>query len=98
MPLINVKTSAAAPADPEALLLELSRTLAALLGKPERYGTVKSIGASPPSAPPWMPGISRPGCGTGTVTPPAEGAGAGDRSVCGLEEAAVPQSSTHTLT
>ena len=37
MPLINVKTSAAAPADPEALLLELSRTLAALLGKPERY-------------------------------------------------------------
>ena len=37
MPLISVKTSAAAGADPQALLGELSSTLAALLGKPERY-------------------------------------------------------------
>lgn len=39
MPLISVKTSAAAPAgtDPAALLQELSGTLAGLLGKSERY-------------------------------------------------------------
>lgn len=37
MPLISVKTSAAGGADPQALLGELSSTLAALLGKPERY-------------------------------------------------------------
>jgi phenylpyruvate tautomerase len=36
MPLISVKTSATAPAG-EALLTELSSSLAALLGKPERY-------------------------------------------------------------
>jgi len=37
MPLISVKTSAAAAADPQALLGELSSRLAALLAKPERY-------------------------------------------------------------
>lgn len=37
MPLISVRTSAAAPADSKALLGELSRSLATLLGKPERY-------------------------------------------------------------
>ncbi len=37
MPLISVKTSAAADADPQALLGELSSSLATLLGKPERY-------------------------------------------------------------
>lgn len=37
MPLISVKTSAASSADPQALLGELSSSLAALLGKPERY-------------------------------------------------------------
>lgn len=37
MPLISVKTSAAATADPQALLGELSSRLAALLAKPERY-------------------------------------------------------------
>ena len=37
MPLISVRTSAAAPADGEALLGQLSQSLAALLGKPERY-------------------------------------------------------------
>lgn len=37
MPLISVKTSAAAGADPQALLGELSSLLATLLGKPERY-------------------------------------------------------------
>ena len=36
MPLISVRTSAAAAAG-EALLAELSSSLAALLGKPERY-------------------------------------------------------------
>ena len=36
MPLISVRTSAAAAAG-EALLTELSSSLAALLGKPERY-------------------------------------------------------------
>jgi hypothetical protein len=36
MPLISVRTSAAAAAG-EALLIELSSSLAALLGKPERY-------------------------------------------------------------
>ena len=37
MPLIRVHTSAAAPAEPLRLLQELSRQLASLLGKPERY-------------------------------------------------------------
>ena len=37
MPLISVKTSAGQPADPDALLRELSSSLARLLGKPERY-------------------------------------------------------------
>jgi phenylpyruvate tautomerase len=37
MPLISVKTSAAGSADPQALLGELSSSLAELLGKPERY-------------------------------------------------------------
>jgi phenylpyruvate tautomerase len=37
MPLISVKTSAAAADSGAALLQELSRTLAGLLGKPERY-------------------------------------------------------------
>ena len=37
MPLISVKTSAPGGAHPQALLGELSSSLAALLGKPERY-------------------------------------------------------------
>jgi phenylpyruvate tautomerase len=37
MPLIHIQTSAATPADPTPLLLDLSRELASLLGKPERY-------------------------------------------------------------
>ena len=37
MPLISVRTSAAAPAAADALLAALSSGLAALLGKPERY-------------------------------------------------------------
>ena len=37
MPLIHVQTNAAAVADPDALLRQLSAELAALLGKPERY-------------------------------------------------------------
>lgn len=37
MPLIRVQTSAPAPSDPGRLLEELSRQLASLLGKPERY-------------------------------------------------------------
>ncbi|MEB3166677.1 MAG: phenylpyruvate tautomerase MIF-related protein [Cyanobacteriota bacterium] len=37
MPLISVRTSAAAPAAADALLADLSSGLAALLGKPERY-------------------------------------------------------------
>ena len=37
MPLIHVQTSRPAPADPGPLLRDLSRELAALVGKPERY-------------------------------------------------------------
>lgn len=37
MPLIHIHTSSPAPADPDPLLRELSRELASLLGKPERY-------------------------------------------------------------
>ena len=37
MPLIHIQTSVPTPPDPAPLLRELSRELAALLGKPERY-------------------------------------------------------------
>ena len=37
MPLICVRSSCAPPADPAELQRELSREVAALLGKPERY-------------------------------------------------------------
>lgn len=37
MPLLHIRTSAPTPADPTPLLRDLSRELAALLGKPERY-------------------------------------------------------------
>lgn len=37
MPLIHIQTSAAVPPDPTPLLQELSRELAGLLGKPERF-------------------------------------------------------------
>lgn len=37
MPLIHIQTSAPAPADATPLLKEVSREVAALLGKPERY-------------------------------------------------------------
>ena len=37
MPLIHIHTSAAAPADTGSLLAQVSRELASLLGKPERY-------------------------------------------------------------
>lgn len=37
MPLIHIQTSAAAPADAQPLLRDLSRELAGRLGKPERY-------------------------------------------------------------
>jgi phenylpyruvate tautomerase len=36
MPLLQIKTSSPAPADRDALLLELSQQLAGWLGKPER--------------------------------------------------------------
>lgn len=47
MPLIQIQTSATAPADPEPLLRDLSRELASLLGKPERYVMVALNGAVP---------------------------------------------------
>jgi phenylpyruvate tautomerase PptA (4-oxalocrotonate tautomerase family) len=37
MPLLQIRTSSPAPADPDALLRELSQQLAGWLGKPERY-------------------------------------------------------------
>lgn len=37
MPLLHIQTSAPTPADPTPVLRDLSRELAALLGKPERY-------------------------------------------------------------
>lgn len=47
MPLIHIQTSAPAPADPSPLLRELSRELASLLGKPERYVMVVLSGGVP---------------------------------------------------
>jgi phenylpyruvate tautomerase PptA (4-oxalocrotonate tautomerase family) len=47
MPLIHIQTSTPAPADPAPLLRELSRELASLLGKPERYVMVLLNGSVP---------------------------------------------------
>jgi phenylpyruvate tautomerase PptA (4-oxalocrotonate tautomerase family) len=47
MPLIHSQTSAPAPADPSPLLRALSRELASLLGKPERYVMVLLDAAVP---------------------------------------------------
>ncbi len=49
MPLIHVQTSAVTPADPAPLLRELSREMASLLGKPERYVMTLLNGAVPMS-------------------------------------------------
>jgi phenylpyruvate tautomerase len=47
MPLIHIHTSVAAPAGAPALLADVSRELASLLGKPERYVMTLLDGAVP---------------------------------------------------
>lgn len=71
MPLLQLRTSAPLPPQPEALLQELSSLVAPLLGKPERY--VMTL-LAPPGPICFGGDVSTPACylelkSVGTLTP-----------------------------